>query len=262
MGVMNLTPNSFSDGGELTSPEKIQQKLKSFGSVHALDVGAESTAPMNSSITWEEEWQRWQLFLPFLSQLKCTLSVDTYHPETIFQLVKHWKDLRIPQQLFWNDVSGKFDEFVRDFLKEGKRFEYVLCHNRAPTRELAGKHMDFVGKEDGHLEEELMDFFGPHSQDRVIFDPCLGFSKTYDENWYILNHFGKFQKLIKHEHWLLGFSRKSFLRKKFNLSVEQKEELDKKHEEVLIQVLKTLETDLWVRTHRPELLLFKPFLGH
>ena len=252
MGVMNITPNSFSDSH--TNLADIQKTLKTFGRIEALDIGAESTAPMNEPVGCQEEWRRWQMILPLLPQLKSTISADTYHPETIFQLVKHWKDHKMIQDLFWNDVSGKFDHHVTDFLKEGKRFHYVFCHNRAPTRELTGKHMDYVGKEDGRIEEELADFFGPKKHERVIFDPCLGFSKTYDENWYILNQFGKFQRMIKHEQWLLGFSRKSFLRKKFNLTLEDKDQLDKKHLEVLSEVLKSAEPGLWVRTHRPELL--------
>jgi dihydropteroate synthase len=255
MGVMNITPNSFSDSH--ISLKDIQKTLKSFGRVEALDIGGESTAPMNEPISWQEEWSRWQMMLPLLPQIKCTISADTYHPETIFELVKHWKDQKFIQDLFWNDVSGKFDHHVRDFLKEGKRFQYILCHNRAPKRELAGKHMDYVGKEDGRLEEELADFFGPYKDNKVIFDPCLGFSKTYDENWYILNHFDKFQKQIKHDKWLLGFSRKSFLRKKFNLSLENKDQLDAKHVELVEQILAKAQEGLWIRTHRPELIPVK-----
>lgn len=252
MGVMNITPNSFSDGGELDTLAKIRSKLTSFGLIHALDIGAESTAPKNDSIQWTEEWARWQLVLPLLENLSCHLSADTYHPETIFELVKIWKDQKIPYELYWNDVSGKFDDHVRDFLKEGNRFHYIYCHNRAPTRELSGKHMDYVTKDEGHLEEELEDFFRPHLHERVIFDPCLGFSKTYDENWYLLNKFAEFQKLIKHERWLLGLSRKSFLRKKFQ--TEDKGELDKIHNSILKELLPMCRGELWIRTHRPDLI--------
>lgn len=252
MGVMNITPNSFSDGGELDSLLKIKDRLKSFGAIHALDIGAESTAPKNEPITHQEEWQRWQLVLPHLISFKTTISADTYHPETIHELVKFWKDNKVIYDLIWNDVSGKFDGSVRDFLKEGRRFHYVLCHNRAPKRELAGKHMDFVGKDHGRIEEEFRDFFNPHKDQRVIFDPCLGFSKTYDENWHILDHFEKFQKQSKHDRWLLGFSRKSFLKKKFQ--TDEKSELDKLHGEVMKNVLVKAMGELWIRTHRPELV--------
>jgi dihydropteroate synthase len=254
LGVMNITPNSFSDGNQLQSPPAIEARLRQFGLIHGLDIGAESTAPSNDPITWQEEWERWQLVLPMLPNFKFTISADTYHPETIFELVKHWKDKKIIQDLYWNDVSGQFDHFVKDFLREGKRFQYIYCHNRAPKRELAGKHMDYVSKEEGRLEEELRDFFGPYIQPKVIFDLCFGFSKTYDENWVLLNHFSRFQKFIKHDRWLLGISRKSFLRQKYNLAMEDKEQLDKVHGEVMRKVLSKAHGEVWVRTHRPELL--------
>src|SRR5690606_3206985 len=168
MGVMNITPDSFSDGNQLQTTGDIKARYRQFGQIDALDIGAESTAPKNESISWQEEWQRWQLILPLLNNFKTTISADTYHPETIFQLVKFWKDHKVPWDLMWNDVSGKFDDWVKDFLREGKRFHYVLCHNRAPTRELAGKHMDFA-QDDGRIEEELLDFFGPWAHERVVY---------------------------------------------------------------------------------------------
>lgn len=251
MGVMNITPNSFSDGGEVLSPESFQRKLNQMGEIEALDIGAESTAPMNSAITWDVEWERWQMILPLISTFNCVVSADTYHPETIQELLKFWKDHKVKVPLFWNDVSGKFDDAVSDFLKEGDQFHYVLCHNRAPTRDLSGKHMDYV-KVSGDLFQELKDFLHPHAHERVIFDPCLGFSKTYEENWKILDEFHELQKKISHDRWLLGFSRKSFLRKKFNLTMDQKDELDRVHTETISGM--SFSGEVWIRTHRPELL--------
>ena len=253
MGVMNITPNSFSDGGEVLSPENFQKKLSLMGPLHALDIGAESTAPMNDSISWKDEWERWQLILDFLPKLNVTISADTYHPETIHQLIKFWKDQNIQSPLIWNDVSGKFDDAVSDFLKAGDNFQYVLCHNRAPTRELSGKHMDYA-KESGDILEELKTFFSPRINPRVIFDPCLGFSKSYEENWKILDHFSELQKITGHDQWLLGFSRKSFVRKKYNLTMSERDELDRLHGEILDNVLKDATGEIWVRTHRPELV--------
>ena len=238
---MNITPNSFSDGGEIDSPQAFIRRLNSFGKIDALDVGAESTAPMNKAISWEEEWERFERVMPLLEDLDCALSVDTYHPETIFKFVKHWKDLKLESKLIWNDVSGKFDDAVREFLKTG--FDYVFCHNLAPSRELTGKHMDFVVP-----ELDLVSYFSSHKHPQVIFDPCLGFSKSYEQNWDVLKNFGELEKI--HSRWLLGFSRKSFLRKKFQ--TEDREELDVLHANEVKRMKFTKE--IWIRTHRPELL--------
>lgn len=251
MGVMNFTPNSFSDGGELTAAN-FSEKLKSFGNVDAIDIGAESTAPMNEPVPWEEEWERLKPVLPLLKGFKGVLSFDTYHPETMEEILRYYVNHSWDQTLWWNDVSGKMDGFVKDFLELSPTFSYVLCHNLAPNRALTGRHMDYVDPE--LTLEKVADYLRPFAIPQVIFDPCLCFSKTYEQNWMLLDHFTKLQELTGHNRWLLGFSRKSFLRKKYNLDVSEREKLDQAH----VQELKTLRnnshTELWIRTHRPELL--------
>jgi dihydropteroate synthase len=249
MGVMNVTPDSFSDGAEL-SAATFKEKLCRFGPVDALDIGAESTAPMNSPITSEEEWERLRSVLPFLKNLNCLLSIDTYHPETIFRVAHDWKG-----PLIWNDVSGKFDSSVMKYLAANKDLSYVFCHNLAPSRDLTGRHMDYISKNEGNdFFQELAEFFAPHIHPQVIFDPCLGFSKTYGQNWYVLEHFSLLQKLVPHDRWLIGFSRKSFLRKKYSLTLDSRDELDRVHKYEAEKLLPTLTGEVWLRTHRPEIL--------
>jgi dihydropteroate synthase len=249
MGVMNITPDSFSDGGEFFLSD-FQAMLKQFGHLDALDIGAESTAPMNVAISHEQEWERLQPILSQVENLNCTLSLDTYHPETIFKLARNWKG-----PLIWNDVSGKFDESVREFLEMSEKFHYVFCHNLAASRELSIKHMDYLSNnEDEDFIEELAAFFNPHIHPRVIFDPCLGFSKSYEQNWYVLNHFSELQKRISHDRWLIGFSRKSFLRRKYNVTLKQRDRLDQLHIAEVARLIPSLIGEVWIRTHRPEML--------
>lgn len=253
LGVMNFTPNSFSDGGELSTPEKILARLTSFGTIDALDIGAESTAPMNEPITAQMEWDRIWPHLSLLKSLEIPLSFDTYHPENIFQLFDE-----IKKPIIWNDVSGKFDQHVERFLSLHADNKYVFCHNLAPTRELSGKHMNYISKLDGEAYlEELASYLRPFARAQVILDPTLGFSKTYEQNWYTLENFSTLQKLVPHGEWLLGFSRKSFLRKKLGIEVmtpDTRNDLDFFHQEVLSTVILTATNTLWIRTHRPELI--------
>ena len=249
MGVINLTPNSFSDGGEIHL-QNIHDKIKSFGRVDALDIGAESTVPMNEPVGWETEWERLLPYLPVFKGFPGTLSFDTYHPETVEEILRYYVNHGWDQPLMWNDVSGKMDGFVKDFLELSPNFSYVLCHNLAPNRALTGRHMDYVDPE--LTLEKVADYLRPFAIPQVIFDPCLGFSKTYEQNWEILENFEKLQTLTGHARWLIGFSRKSFLRKKFGLTVREREELDQKHVEVLKSV--PMHGEVWVRTHRPELI--------
>ncbi len=248
---MNVTPNSFSDGGEVT-PQNFPEKLARLKSADGVDVGAESTAPMNESVPWETEWERLKVYLPLMKNYAGTISIDTYHPETIEEVLRFYLEAGLTQDLIWNDVSGKFDHYARDFLSFSPNFSYVYCHNLAPKRELTGRHMDYV---DPHLSlESLRDYFGGFKIPRIIFDPCFGFSKTYEQNWWLLENFGELQKIVGHDRWLLGISRKSFLRKKFNLTTDEKEQLDQRHGEVLANILPELNGELWIRTHRVDLL--------
>ncbi|WP_408096641.1 dihydropteroate synthase [Peredibacter sp. HCB2-198] len=250
---MNFTPNSFSDGGELSTPEKILTRVTSFGPIEALDIGAESTAPMNESIPFEEEWKRLEPHLSLLKSLEVPLSFDTYHSENIFRL---YDVLKMP--LIWNDVSGKFDEEVERFLRLHTDNKYVFCHNLAPERRLSGKHMNYISKLDGEeYLKELGDYLKQYARPQVILDPTLGFSKTYDQNWYTLENFSTLQSYVNHDEWMLGFSRKSFLRKKLGiekLTPDTREDLDLFHTNVLVKILPSISGTVWIRTHRPELV--------
>lgn len=258
MGVINITPNSFSGLGETLSPVKVNERIEEFGNIDALDVGAESTAPMNDSIGFKEEWKRLEPFLSTLKSLNIPISIDTYHPETIKQLASIWKDEGIKLPLIWNDVSGKFDQYVGEFLDLNNNFYYVYCHNLAPKRELAGKHMDFISNLEGdQYLEELASYFRLFRRERVILDPTLGFSKTYEQNWLVLSKFGELQKRVDHDNWLLGFSRKSFLRKRLGfekITPENREQLDLYHQKILKELIPSLKGTVWIRTHRPDLM--------
>ncbi len=246
---MNVTPNSFSDGGELLSPESFKNKLSEFSTLEGIDLGAESTAPMNESIRWESEWERLKVYLPLMRDYTGALSIDTYHPETIEEVLRYYQDNHLKGELIWNDVSGKFDHFARDFLSFSPEFKYVYCHNLAPKRELTGKHMDYVDQ-DLSLES-LRDYYGGFKIPQIIFDPCFGFSKTYEQNWFLLENFHKLQEITGHDRWLVGFSRKSFLRKRFDLSITDRDKLDQKHDELIRQFAPLWKGVVWVRMHTP-----------
>ncbi len=258
MGVINVTPNSFSDGGELLSLASVEKRIRDFGPIECLDIGAESTAPMNDAIHPDEEWERLEPYITILKALNIPISIDTYHPQTIGRIAGIWTTEKISCPLIWNDVSGKFDDAVKSFLRLSDNFYYVFCHNLAPIRELTGKHMDYVSNAEGdEYLNELAQYFRPYIHQRVIFDPAFGFSKNYDQNWTLLNRFSELQQKTGHDNWLLGFSRKSFLRKKMGVGAiapENRDEVDQFHVEVLNSIKNSLTGNVWIRTHRPELL--------
>lgn len=84
MGIINVTPDSFSDGGLFLSPEAAIRRGREMSAAGAafLDIGGESTRPGAVPIDWEEEWRRIRPVVEGLRDAPCALSVDTYHPET------------------------------------------------------------------------------------------------------------------------------------------------------------------------------------
>ena len=266
MGVINITPNSFSEDENNLSFANLEKKIQDFGMIECVDLGAESTAPKSHPIDAQTEWSRYQeIGLKLIEKIpaQTLISIDTYHPETIYKMSKVLKD----RPLIWNDVSGQVDDEVISFLVSRPNVYYVLSHNLAPNRRMTSAHMNYVSA----VSEEtffwdMVSFFGErlklfrqkNVQGRVIFDPCFGFSKSVEQNLYLMKNFSHLAREVEHKMWLIGISRKSFLRVKHGVEVltpQTREYLDQQHENDLREILIDFPYPfVWVRTHRPELL--------
>lgn len=266
MGVINITPNSFSEDENNLSFVNLEKKIQDFGMIECVDLGAESTAPKSHPIDAQTEWSRYQeIGLKLIEKIpaQTLISIDTYHPETIYKMSKVLKD----RPLIWNDVSGQVDDEVISFLVSRPNVYYVLSHNLAPNRRMTSAHMNYVSA----VSEEtffwdMVSFFGErlklfrqkNVQGRVIFDPCFGFSKSVEQNLYLMKNFSHLAREVEHKMWLIGISRKSFLRVKHGVEVltpHTREYLDQQHENDLREILIDFPYPfVWVRTHRPELL--------
>lgn len=212
-----MTPNSFSDGGELLEANTLVQRLKSWQEIPAkfYDIGAESTAPMNAAIGAEAEWARIFTLLPHLpTDLK--YSLDSYRAETVRKFIKE-RDLSL-----WNDVSGQLDDDLLSVLSDFPKLQSVYCHSNAPTRELCNKHMDYVSSDDIYQQvwksfEQALNWYEKNNLKQPILDPCLGFSKSHEQNWQLLKRLPRFitsfEASFGRQQWLLGVSRKSFFKR-------------------------------------------------
>jgi dihydropteroate synthase len=224
LGVVNITPNSFSDAAKSLDKTVLTKQLEEFLSSDncSIDVGAQSTAPFNSMISADDELARlekyffnsadWQLLVKARY-----LSVDTYYPSVFRQFYQEAiKNGVKASQLIWNDVSGQVDDEALSLLQETKKVNYVLSHNLCPDRLSTNKHMDFVNPS---LEtKDVISFFergmtklavNGVMPDRVILDPCFGFSKNQEQNYMLIRD--SRQLFFSHKRWLLGVSKKSFL---------------------------------------------------
>ncbi|MBY0517269.1 MAG: dihydropteroate synthase [Bacteriovoracaceae bacterium] len=264
-GVMNITPDSFSDGGELSSVESIEKRLESWkGLVDGVDIGAESTAPSNAAITALMERERLEKhFMPVLKNWpkELSISLDTYHIATA-----SWFFSQVPNDIpiVWNDVSGKVDDDVISILKQHPRLKYVLCFNPVPTRLETSDHMNYVSSK--AITQSARTFFKTQFDiflrhelfSRVIADPCFGFAKSREQNQYLLNQIPLLIEELASPLWMLGISRKSFLRFPMELnpkSPEAQQSLDGLallwYREVLDKL--TSPHTINIRTHAPVL---------
>lgn len=214
MGILNLTPDSFSDGGRHASWTALEAAIDTMiaNGVHYLDFGAESTRPGATSLTADEEWARLEPALTAVTAkladdpLRPRLSVDTYHAEVAAKAIALGIDAI-------NDVSGLTQTEMIE-LATSSEAEFIAMHNLGlpadPGRTLA-TNRDAIDQLEAWLEARLEAWTGAGIDfDRLIFDPGVGFGKNPLQSLEILRGIERFGELPFR--LLVGHSRKSFMR--------------------------------------------------
>lgn len=234
-GVINLTPNSFSDGGVFLDHQKLLTTLKSWSSLADLtvDFGAESTAPMNSKVELAEEIRRLDsLFDHHASLLHqfSSLSFDTYKSETFFHVLERCRHIGYQGHLYWNDVSGCFDSSVQEVLEKHRQLTWILCHTLVPERSLSGAHKNYA-----HLLSadtiiaSMKEWFSqrlskidPDLHSQLMLDPCFGFSKDVATNQALCENLESLIGAFDNSYpWLIGISKKRFLQHQLPESLKE-----------------------------------------
>lgn len=212
MGVVNVTPDSFSrDGLAGRTTDAVEQAL-AFEAEGAdiIDVGAESTRPGHAPVSMEEELSRLQPVLEgIVAAVSIPVSVDTYKPEVARRAVG-WGVSMV------NDVWGPR---VGDGMAEAAAesgLPLVLMHNQDGT-----EYVDLMPEVTASLRQAAAaaEAAGVH-RERIILDPGIGFGKTADHNLEIINRLGEFKALGFP--LLVGTSRKSTIGLVLNLPVEER----------------------------------------
>jgi dihydropteroate synthase len=209
MGILNLTPDSFSDGGRFQRPDQALQQASRMLAAGAdvLDLGAQSTRPGAVEIGPQAELER---LLPVLTAVRAAhpdalLSVDTFHAEVAATALARGAD--------WiNDVSGgRRDPAILKVVAEAG-CPYVLMHSRGDSRSMDGltNYEDVVAD----VGAELLDSsrraqaLGVARQ-QLIWDPGLGFAKTDSQNLQLLRGLSRLRQ--EGVPLLVGPSRKRFI---------------------------------------------------
>ena len=207
MGILNVTDNSFSDGGEnFDTAKAIDHGLRMhYAGADIVDVGGESTAPGTDEISPEEEQARILPVVEALIKAGVYVSVDTRHTETARAALEYG-------EVMINDVSGLRHEADMPKLIAESGARYVVMHNRGNSKTMDGL-TDYTNLVDDVVTEtqQVIDTFlaAGVNKDQLIVDPGLGFSKAGEQNWQLLNNLEPFQALGYPV--LIGASRKRFL---------------------------------------------------
>jgi dihydropteroate synthase len=214
MGILNVTPDSFSDGGRFNRLDKalyhVEEMLKE--GMDILDIGGESTRPGYTLLSDEEEIQR---VVPVIEAVKARfdvpVSLDTYKSKVALAGIEAGIDLV-------NDIWGlKYDDEMANVIA-GADLPCCLMHNRKQAD--YGCFMEDVAAD---LSETLRLAENAGIKDeRIILDPGVGFGKTYENNLEIINHLEEL-KVFGYP-LLLGTSRKSVVGLTLNLPAEERVE--------------------------------------
>ena len=209
MGILNVTPDSFSDGGRYTDVTSALAHARAMIAAGAdlIDVGGESTRPNSTRITPEEEWERIGAVVSALAGDGIIVSVDTLHASTA-------RAAADAGAAIINDVSGGRWDPDMNAAVAASGCAYVVQHYRALPG-MPGEHFDYgedlVGTLIERLNTQVRDALDAGvTADKIVIDPGLGFSLTADQCWQIL---AELPRLITYGYpVLIGASRKRFVK--------------------------------------------------
>jgi dihydropteroate synthase len=219
MGILNVTPDSFSDGGEFYQPEQAIERGIQMAEEGAdiIDIGAESTRPGAEPISTEEELQRLVPVLEgLLKKVDVPISIDTYKSSIAEMALKAGAHII-------NDISGlRFDPQMKDIVAK-YRVPVVIMHIKGDPRNMQQNpyYDDLIGEIYGYFDESIRIAEGAGiKRENIIIDPGIGFGKRLMDNYEILRRLYEFQGLGCPI--LIGPSRKSFIGKVLDLPPDQR----------------------------------------
>jgi len=221
MGILNVTPDSFSDGGRYQSVEEAfdHARLMIEEGADIIDVGGESTRPYSEPVAEKEELNR---VIPVIEKLHgipgALISVDTYKANVAREALKAGAD--------WvNDISGlTYDAAMAGVIAEKDAYAVIMHIKGTPRNMQENPHYDDVAGEIRGFLQERIEYAVRMGIDRkkIIVDPGIGFGKRVEDNLRILKMLREFKKLGCPV--LVGTSMKSFIGKITDMPLEERVE--------------------------------------
>ncbi len=208
MGILNVTPDSFSDGGLFLNARDAIEKALCMEAEGAdiIDIGGESTRPGSRPVSPEEEIRRTIPVIEAISgRLAIPVSVDTYKSVVARRAIEAGAAMV-------NDISGlRFDPEMAHVLAQHD-VALVLMHIKGTPRNMQKNpvYTDIFSEITDYLKESIkMATESGIAKERIVIDPGIGFGKTPEHNLQIINNLNSFSSLCRPV--LIGASRKSFI---------------------------------------------------
>lgn len=214
MGILNVTPDSFSDGGKHFAVEDALERAWGIVEEGAdiLDIGAQSSRPGAEMLSPAEEIQRIEKILHTLSQenFPLPISLDTYHPEVLtYCLDQKWVQIA-------NDIMGLRNPQMVQVVNQYQIPVIAMHMFETPQTMQENFHYENIIEDLVSYFEDLLKIRG----ENIVIDPGIGFGKSVDHNLEIIAKLDRFQSL--EVPILLGASRKSFMGKCLGLEVAER----------------------------------------
>lgn len=209
IGILNLTEDSFSDGGQFLNEDKMYLQIQKLiaSKVDILDLGAQSTRPQAIAVDSAVETKRLKVALKLLDSIKgrYEISVDSNKPEVVESCMENF------EFSFINDVTGLRNDKMRELAIVSKKKVFVMHSLSVPPKldeNISEQVSPIMTLESWWTEKKNELFQLGLTHDQLIFDPGIGFGKTKQQNLFILKNLGQFQSI--QEDILIGHSRKSY----------------------------------------------------
>lgn len=205
MGILNVTPDSFSDGGRFTSLDLALSRAEQMiaDGVDIIDIGGESTRPGIAPVPLDEELRRVMPVIYALRDCGKPLSIDTYKPEVMREAILAGVDMI-------NDINGFRAPGALTAVNESECALCIMHMQKDPTTmQDAPQYQDVVAEVSAFLQERVAEMESAGiARERMCIDPGFGFGKTVEHNFALLRQIGRLQEESGLP-LLAGLSRKS-----------------------------------------------------
>ena len=209
MGILNVTPDSFSDGGTHNAPAQAMQHALQMveDGADIIDIGGESTRPGAQPVSASEEIDRTVPVIESLAKSDCAISIDTMKADVARAALN-------AGACIINDVSACTSDPLMPEVAANSGAGVVLMHMKGAPRTMQSdpRYQDVVPEIAAYLGERANALISAGADaESIVLDPGIGFGKTQEHNLALLSHLEEFAKL--NFPLLIGISRKSFIGK-------------------------------------------------